>query len=167
MKMVCSAKYCSVINFFLKLCAFCDFRLELDGHVDMHRTRRLLCGVCRPDDLPALSGVLSGSVAAQRASERSGRGEPAASAGPRQPQPAPARTLPGYEPGEAWWHNRSISALNFRLFSFAAHWFFQQLRRSFKTQAGPLPLAPSDFLEPQKHKLSSFHSYPSSSTPQK
>lgn len=95
----------SVINFFInvlkELCAFCDFRLKLDSHVDMYCTCRLLCGVCRPDDLPALPSVLSGSVAAQRASERSGGGEPAASAGPRQPQPAAAHTLPGYEPEDA------------------------------------------------------------------
>lgn len=92
----------SVINVLKKLCAFCDFRLKLDCHVDVHCARRLLCGVCRPDDLPALPSVLSGSVAAQRASERGGRGEPATSAGPGQPQPAAARALPGYQPEEAW-----------------------------------------------------------------
>lgn len=75
-------------------------RLELDSHVDVYCTRWLFCGVCRPADLPALSSVLSGRVAAQRASERSGRGEPATGAGPRQPQPAAARTLPGYKPKE-------------------------------------------------------------------
>lgn len=85
--------------FFNLLCVF-HSRPELDSHVDMYCARRLLCGVCRPADLPALSSVLSGRLAAQRASERSGGGEPATCAGPRQPQPAAARAVPGYEPEE-------------------------------------------------------------------
>lgn len=154
---------------FSNLCASCDIRVKLDSHVDMYGTCMLLCGVRRAADLPALSGVLSGCVAAQRASERSGRGEPAASAGPRQPQPVAARTLPGYKPQEEVIpaSPAHISVFFFFFLTFAGHWFVNQLWAGFRTLAAPLPLPPGDVSQPQKQKVSSLHSYPPSSTPQK
>lgn len=71
-------------------------RTQLDGHVVVRRSRGLLCCVRRPADVPALSSVLPRRAAAQRSSQRRGRGQPAALAGPDQPQSAAARTLSGY-----------------------------------------------------------------------
>ncbi|KAG8003396.1 Protein brambleberry [Nibea albiflora] len=50
------------------------------------------------------------------------------------------------------------------------HWFVNQLWTSFQMRGKPaalLPLAPCDIVEPQKPAVSSCHSYPPSSTPQK
>lgn len=51
--------------------------------------------------------------------------------------------------------------------TFAGHWFVNQLWAGFRRRAAPPPLALCDIIEPQKQKVSSFCSYPSSSTPQK
>lgn len=56
------------------------------------------------------------------------------------------------------------------LFFCAGHWFVNQLWTSFQTRgkpAAPLPLAPCHIVEPQKPEVSSHHSYPPSSTPQR
>ncbi|XP_051231926.1 protein brambleberry isoform X2 [Dicentrarchus labrax] len=50
------------------------------------------------------------------------------------------------------------------------HWFVSQLWACFQIRgkpAAPLPLAPCEIVEPQKQPVSSCHSYPPSSTPQK
>uniref|UniRef100_UPI0037E733F9 protein brambleberry n=1 Tax=Semicossyphus pulcher TaxID=241346 RepID=UPI0037E733F9 len=50
------------------------------------------------------------------------------------------------------------------------HWFVNQLFACFQFRgkpAAPLPLAPCDIVKPQKQHVSSCHSYPPSSTPQK
>ncbi|XP_022608750.1 protein brambleberry-like [Seriola dumerili] len=52
------------------------------------------------------------------------------------------------------------------------HWFVNQLWACFKIRGKPavplpLPPAPCDIVEPQKQHVSSCHSYPPSSTPQK
>ncbi|XP_035509260.1 protein brambleberry [Morone saxatilis] len=50
------------------------------------------------------------------------------------------------------------------------HWFVNQLWACFQIRgrpAAPLPLAPCEIVEPQKQPVSSCHSYPPSSTPQK
>lgn len=86
----------SVYIFFVWVCAPCSPRTQPDSHVDVRRSHGLLCCVRRPADLPALSSVLPRRAAAQRSSQRRGRGQPAALAGPGQPQSAAAHTHSGY-----------------------------------------------------------------------
>ncbi|XP_019120717.2 protein brambleberry [Larimichthys crocea] len=64
-----------------------------------------------------------------------------------------------------------LTSLSLLLFTLSlGHWFVNQLWTSFQTRgkpAAPLPLAPCHIVEPQKPEVSSHHSYPPSSTPQR
>lgn len=67
-----------------------------------------------------------------------------------------------------------VSPVILLYFSFhflsAGHWVVNQLWACLQIRgkpAAPLPLAPCDIVEPQKQPVSSCHSYPQSSTPQK
>ncbi|XP_041790613.1 protein brambleberry [Chelmon rostratus] len=64
-----------------------------------------------------------------------------------------------------------LSGLSLLLLTLSlGHWFVNQCWACFKVRrqpAAPLPLAPCDIVEPQKQSVSSCHSRPPSSTPQK
>ncbi|XP_070688767.1 protein brambleberry [Pempheris klunzingeri] len=64
-----------------------------------------------------------------------------------------------------------LTSLSLLLLSLSlGHWFVNQLWSCFQFRgkpAAPMPLPPCDIVEPQKEPVSSCHSYPASSTPQK
>lgn len=67
-------------------------------------------------------------------------------------------------------YSLTIVTMVFYLFICAGHWFVSQLWACFQIRgipAAPLPLAPCEIVEPQKMPVSTCHSYPPSSTPQK
>lgn len=160
------------------LCASCGSRLEPDSYVDVYCTCWLLRAGCSPAVLPALSRFLSSFAAAHCASQCSGWSQPAAGAGSVRPQPAAAHALSGYNLKLLTRQTVSpiFSCIYHNVFFFgfvfmsAGHWFVNQCWACFKVRrqpAAPLPLAPCDIVEPQKQSVSSCHSRPPSSTPQK
>ena len=150
-------------------------RSESDSHVDVYCTHRLLRVVCGPADVPALSGLFSSLAAAHGSPERSSWGQPAAGAGPGQPQPAAAHRVSGYKLTAAQRPSFTFTCIChasgfFFFFLSVGHWFVKQLWMCVQISgkpAAPLPLPPCDIVKPQKEPESLCHSYPPSSTPQK
>lgn len=70
-------------------------------------------------------------------------------------------------------YSHALATIFFIFFFFfisAGHWVVNQVWACFQIRgkrAAPLPLTPCDIVEPQKQPVSSCHSYPPSSTPQK
>lgn len=143
--------------------------------MDVRRSHGLLCRVRRAADVPALSSVLPRHAAAQRPSQCSGGGPPAALAGPGQPQCAAAHSHPGYDVEIETWPTASppvYSLFFFFLISFSSegHWLVKRLWESVQgtdRPAAPLLLAPVEIIPPHKDAGSARPSYPPSSTPQK
>lgn len=139
--------------------------------MDVHHTHRLLCTVCSPADIPALSWFLSSHAAANCASECSCWSQPAASAGSHQPQPAAAHSVSGYK-HKVTYEENTLAAVFWSIchsvnFVSAGHWFVNQLWACFqitKKLTSPLLLSSCTIVELQKQPC---NSYPPSSTPQK
>lgn len=140
--------------------------------MDVRRSHGLLCRVRRAADVPALSSVLPRHAAAQRPSQCSGGGPPAALAGPGQPQCAAAHSQPGYH-GEIETRPTAsppVCSLFLMPFSSEGHWCVRRLWEGFQgtdRPAAPLLLAPVEIIPPHKDAGSARPSYPPSSTPQK
>lgn len=159
--------FCQIKPFLSYLCRF-----KSGSHVDMCGTHRLLCFVCGPADFPTVSSILSSPPAAHRPPERGGGSQPAAGAGPRQPQPASSHSVFGY--GTSCSRRADICSARQPFppcyLASAGHWCLKWLCTSFQVRekpASPFSLAPNNNVEPPKENTMTCSEYPPSSTPQR